>query len=412
MCYVTAVCGPIGWSFVSAFTLLALSIACPARMRFTFFRERKIVLFKPDVPQETQIELVRSSGGRIVKMLPFINAAVAEFSRMDPQVEKLAAMPELEAIEDDGYAKLLLCWSSPLRPYPRGQVVPWGVIRVKAREAWERSRGAGVKVAVLDTGVDVRHPDLRESLKGWTTAIPGTWAGTDPNGHGTHVAGIIAARDNEFGVVGVAPEAEIYSVKVFDKWGRGRISNIVEGLAWCVENDMNVVNMSFGTSQDSQAMKIAIGKSLATGAILVAAAGNEGNPNSVLYPARYEGVLAVSATDERDGLAPFSSYGPEVKLAAPGVEIYSTYKNRTYKKLSGTSMAAPHVSGTAALVLGLNPKQTAEDVRRLLLASAERLKGLTPDQQGAGLVNAGGAVKSPPLRPPGRVKQEDVGPTV
>lgn len=410
MCYVTAVCVPTGWSFVGALMLLALSIARPAGMRFTFFRERKIVLFKPDVPQETQIELVRSSGGRIIKMLPFINAAVAEFSRMDPQVEKLASMPELESIEDDGYAKLLLCWSSPLQPYPRRQIVPWGVARVKATEAWERSRGAGVKVAVLDTGVDVRHPDLRESLKGWTTAIPGTWAGTDPNGHGTHVAGIIAARDNEFGVVGVAPEAEMYSVKVFDRWGRGRISDIVEGLAWCVENRMNVVNMSFGTSQDSQAMKIAIGKALATGAILVAAAGNEGKPNSVLYPARYEGVLAVSATDERDGLAPFSSYGPEVKLAAPGVEVYSTYKNGTYKKLSGTSMAAPHVSGTAALVLGLNPKQTAEDVRRLLLASAERLKGLTPDQQGAGLVNAAGAVTSPPLRPPGRVKQEDGGP--
>jgi len=248
---------------------------------------------------------------------------------------------------------------------PSPQELPWGVDHIDAEYAWATATGAGVKVGVLDTGIDKDHPDLDGNIKGGTNYVgkgrrvnPGAW--DDDNGHGTHVAGIIAAENNDIGVVGVAPEASLYGVKVLDRNGSGWLSDVIAGLDWCVANNMDVVNMSLGTDSDIQAFGDACNAASTAGLLLVAAAGNDGD--AVDYPAAYDSVIAVAATDSLDARPYWSSFGPEVAIAAPGVGIYSTYKGGGYDTLSGTSMAAPHVTGTLALNLGADIYGTADDL--------------------------------------------------
>ena len=179
----------------------------------------------------------------------------------------------------------------------------------------------------------------------------------DDNGHGSHVAGTVGAvdqadGDNEIGVIGVAPSANLYGIKVLNRSGRGYTSDIIEGMDWAVGNGMDVINMSLGTSSFVQAYADATDRVLRAGVIMVCSAGNSGPAdNTVGYPAAFEGVIAVAATDSSDVVASFSSRGPEVDVAAPGVSIYSTSKSGGYATMSGTSMAAPHVTGTVALML-------------------------------------------------------------
>ncbi|MEA1905705.1 MAG: S8 family serine peptidase, partial [Euryarchaeota archaeon] len=212
--------------------------------------------------------------------------------------------------------------------------------------------GTGVKVAVLDTGIDYTHEDLDSNYKGGYDFV---FSDSDPfddsyNSHGTHVAGIIAAERNGVGVVGVAPNASIYAVKVLDGSGYGLASWVIAGIEWAVENDMDVVVMSSGTEEDSQPLQDACRNAHDSGVILVAAAGNTYGGN-VTYPARHDSVIAVTATNLNGSPASFSPVGPEIEFAAPGVNILSTTRGDCYGYLSGTSQAAPHVAGTAALII-------------------------------------------------------------
>jgi len=220
--------------------------------------------------------------------------------------------------------------------------------------------GAGVKVAVVDTGIDCGHPDLAPNcVYGANFAAKGNKLAFDDHGHGTHVAGIIAARDNGFGVIGVAPEAKLYAVKVLDENGSGAWSAVASGIVWAVKNGMNVINMSLGGSSSSQAVADAVQAASEAGILVVSAAGNSGCCDTVLYPAKLPGSMAVAAVDANDERASFSSTGPEVDVAAPGVDILSTVPTGTcklcdpsgYRSLSGTSMATPHVSGAGALLM-------------------------------------------------------------
>ncbi|MCK4268575.1 MAG: S8 family serine peptidase, partial [Actinomycetia bacterium] len=163
-----------------------------------------------------------------------------------------------------------------------------------------------------------------------------------------HVAGIIAARDNNIGTVGVAPEATIIAVKVLDRRGSGSWSGVIAGLNWAIANDVDVVNMSL-SGPYNQDVATAITLADQAGIVIVAAAGNSGG--AIQYPAAFAETIAVSATDQNDNIAYFSSRGNNLSLAAPGVNIRSTFKNDGYKTYSGTSMAAPHVAGAAALML-------------------------------------------------------------
>jgi serine protease len=203
------------------------------------------------------------------------------------------------------------------------ELVPWGVggddqtAGVRATQAG--ADGEGVSVGVLDTGVGP-HPDLE--VAGGYNFVANTEEYADDVGHGTHVAGTIAASQNGIGLVGIAPKVQLYALKVLNERGTGRTSNIIAGLQWAIDHHLQVLNMSFGSSQSSQAEQRAIQAAAHAGIVMVAASGNEGT--SVSYPAAYPEVIAVGAVDRRGVLAPFSNRGPRLGFVAPGVNILST----------------------------------------------------------------------------------------
>ncbi|MDX6769016.1 MAG: S8 family peptidase [Elusimicrobiota bacterium] len=268
----------------------------------------------------------------------------------------------------------------------------WGVQRLRAPAAWQNTMGRGVRVAIIDTGIDTSHPDLVGQVDGGYSAITKSEAPTayqDDNGHGTHVAGTVAAKRNDQGVVGVAPEARLYAVKVLDADGSGNLSDVIDGIVWAATNDMQVANMSLGAPFGSETMRRALRFATGRGTIVVAAAGNSGG--SVGYPGAYPEAIAVSAADAEDKLAAFSSRGPEVDFIAPGVDVVSSKMGGGFASFSGTSMAAPHVAGVVALSVaqgwtGLNgPDGVLAQLRRASRPVAE----LTAEQQGAGMIDAG-----------------------
>src|SRR5664279_1380997 len=271
------------------------------------------------------------------------------------------------------------------------QSTPWGVEAIHAdpsSNAAGGSTGDGINVAVLDTGIDLDHPDLAANVEGEYMALAAAGryrkhrAPDDDNGHGTHVAGIIAAENNSEGVVGVAPDADLYAVKVLDQNGSGYFSDVIDGIYWAIgthdnsTDDIHVINMSLGANSGSYDLSAAVSAAEDAGILIVAAAGNDGE--AVDYPAAYPGVIAVAATNKKNVAPYWSSRGDgkgddEVELAAPGVDIYSTYKDGSYETLSGTSMASPHVAGSAALVWAANSGWDATDVRTALIVRAAGL---------------------------------------
>ncbi|WP_400163996.1 S8 family peptidase [Brevibacillus sp. TJ4] len=228
--------------------------------------------------------------------------------------------------------------------------IPWGVKYVGADRRWRKGMGAGVKIAVIDTGISRDHFDLRDQVKGGINLVKGGM-----NGHGTHVAGIIVAAMNQRGIIGVSPQAHIYDVRAFDEQGKSSLYTILRAINWSIANDMNIVNMSFGMPQYSEALARMVKKANDKGIVMVASAGNNGG--EVEYPARYNGVVGVSAIDQQGKLASFSSRGKGANAKAPGVDILSTWPGNQFRKLNGTSMAAPHVTGLMALRLGQRIKQ-------------------------------------------------------
>ena len=279
----------------------------------------------------------------------------------------------------------------------------WGVKRIGAGTVHDSGNlGTGIKVAVIDTGIDYSHPELTTNYKGGYDFVNGDTDPMDDNGHGTHVAGTIAALDNGSGVVGVAPRAELYALKILGADGSGSFDDVIAALQWAVEKGIQVTNNSYGSSSDpGTTVKNAFDNSYDAGVLHVSSAGNSGNPASrgdnVGYPANYSSVIAVAASDSNDRRASFSSTGPAVELIAPGVDILSTYLDGQYAYGSGTSMASPHVAGVAALVRAADSTLPNAQVRSILQQTAEDL-GLPWDHQGYGLVRADLAVKG--VEPP------------
>lgn len=345
--------------YILALGLLA-AIIFPAISKGEY-PKRKIVVFKEHfVNQAAQDEFIARAGGTKIKDLPLIHGKAVFLS--DKAAERaLRGHPEISRIEDDVVVEVLgnIKVAGTPKPQPT-EMLPWGIDRVDAELVWPGGNtGDGVKVGIIDTGIDTKHPDLVDNIKGGVSTVWYTTSFNDDNGHGTHVAGITAAVDNTIGVVGVAPKTWLYGIKVLDRTGSGYLSDVIEGIQWAIANGMQAVNMSLGTSADIQSFHDAVAASKNAGIVVVAAAGNSGG--AVNYPAAYPEAIAVSATDQNNVIASWSSRGPEVDLAAPGVSIYSTYKGSAYKTLSGTSMAAPHVTGSAALVLK-SPTDTAVDL--------------------------------------------------
>lgn len=274
---------------------------------------------------------------------------------------------------------------------PPAQSVPWGISRVRASEANAVTRGAGIKVCVVDTGIDKTHSDLAGNIVGGKNYVvsrgkidPNGW--NDDNGHGSHVAGTIAAIDNSVGVIGVAPQAKLYGVKVLDSRGSGFLSDVADGINACVTAGAQVINMSLGSNGDpnlSSAMKTAVLNAQSNGVVVVVAAGNEGQDISKTIPAGYPSVIAVAAIDSSGNYPSWSNFGlGDNDYTAPGVSILSTWKSGGYNTISGTSMASPHVAGVVALKLAAaGASLVAIDL------------GFPMAKQGLGLIDALGSVQ-------------------
>ncbi|MBS3802620.1 MAG: S8 family serine peptidase [Candidatus Thermoplasmatota archaeon] len=369
--------------------------------------------------------LVESFNGDIKREISLTNSITATIPVN--AMTGLSNHPSVDYVEVDQYVNFI-----------QAEELPWGIDRVDAEVVWGGSdgstvivsgavTGSDVNVAVLDTGIDYTHPDLVDNYVSGYDFANGDSDPLDDHYHGTHCCGVVGAVENTEGVVGIAPEVNLYAVKVLDSGGSGYISDIVAGINWSVNNGMDVISMSLGMSGSDSSLQNACDNAYASGVVVVAAAGNSGDGSSSTdeygYPAAYNSVIAVGATDSNDDIADFSNSGPYLELAAPGVNIYSTMPTyggtggppwarytQGYDSLDGTSMACPHVAGAAAMVIcaGVTDddgqKGIANEVRAILNNNAENIgldvnfvgNGLLDVEAAVGAAGGGGTTNSPP----------------
>ena len=385
--------------FVVGFSVLAMPLKADNSKMV-----RKIVVFQDDVDEAIQSNLLKHFVAADLGELKLINGRTVLLP--EKAVNALSKKAEIKRIDDDVEVFALGKPTNPgkkpkeEKPQP-DQTTPWGVDRIDADLVWETNTGQGVKVGIIDSGIDKDHLDLKDNIKGGINIINPKKSWDDDCGHGTHVAGTVAALNNNIGVVGVAPQAHLHAIKVLNRRGSGYISDVIKGLQWSIDNEMQVVNMSLGTSSNIQSYHDAIIAAYNNGITIVAAAGNDGETDGkIYYPAKYPETIAVSATNDNDGLAYFSSYGEEIDLAAPGRNVNSTWNDGYYHFGNGTSMATPHVVGVAALVIASGVDDTNEngrindEVREILQNTAEDLGNQGKNIYfGSGLVDAENAVK-------------------
>ena len=265
----------------------------------------------------------------------------------------------------------------------------WGPERIKCPDSWDFETGSkSVKIAIIDTGIDYNHEDLSNCVFGGYDFVNDDNDPMDDNGHGTHCAGIAAAViDNEIGIAGVA-QVSLMAVKVLDEYGSGHYSEVADGIVYAVDNDVDIISMSLGSSISSSVIEDACNYAWDSGVILVAASGNDYS-NQVSYPARYDTVIAVGSIDQDDERSSFSNYGDELELVAPGEVIISSIPGNNYEFYGGTSMACPHVAGVAALAISRHPNFTNQEIRELLKDTADDLGSIGWDEKyGYGRVDA------------------------
>ena len=367
----------LGLAFALTFSNLGSALAQPNNTMV------QVLIGFTQSPTAAKEGAIKESGGIIKHRYHHIPVIVGQVP--EKALPLLQDLRWVDYVELDGQVKAI------------AQNLPWGVDRIDADVVHPYNQGNGVDVAIIDTGIDLDHEDL--NVAGDVTFVSRTVSGDDDNGHGTHCAGTVAALNNDIGVIGVAPQVELYAVKVLDRSGRGWLSDVIKGIEWAVEHNIDVINMSLGSSRHSYSLEQACKKAYEAGVLLVAATGNSGQrwstSDSVIYPAKYESVIAVGATDTSDRRASWSSTGPAVELAAPGVNIYSTYYNNSYTRMSGTSMASPHVAGVAALIIasGITDDngngKISDEVRLRLQQTADDLGNPGRDREyGYGLVDA------------------------
>lgn len=249
----------------------------------------------------------------------------------------------------------------------------WNLPAIRTEIGWNISGGDEVTIAVIDTGVDPAHVDLQSNMTTGYNVYTDSNHAADDVGHGTHVAGIIAAHMNNYeGIAGVAPNSKIMPVKVLDSSGAGSTYAVAEGIIWAVDHGAKVINLSLGNYAQAEFLHDAIRYAYDNDVVLIAATGND-NTETPGYPAAYEEVLAVGATDYYGQIAPFSNYGSYVDVTAPGVSIASTYPGSQYTAMSGTSMASPHVAALAGMIRSVNPMLSNEEVMGLIRSTATDL---------------------------------------
>ncbi|MFB1082178.1 S8 family serine peptidase [Jeotgalibacillus sp. JSM ZJ347] len=302
-------------------------------------------------------EVIEDTGGVVTEHFTALDIVSASLTNQ--QVKAL--QQEVDFIEPDLTVRL------------DSQQTGYGLPMILSRRIWHEAypkagiTGKGIRIGVIDSGIASDHPDL--SVAGGVSFVHDTDSFEDDNGHGTHVAGIIGALDNELGIRGVAPEAELFAIKVFRSNGLGQISSVISALDWAIEHELDIVNLSLSTPTDSSALRLAVEKADRAGIIMITSAGNTG-ADSPRYPSAYPQTIAVGAIGSDLLAADFSTTGGAVDLVAPGVSIHSTYLSHSYIHMSGTSMAAPHVTGVAALFKQLDPDASPTVIREQLFDQA------------------------------------------
>ncbi|MBM3270922.1 MAG: S8 family serine peptidase [Candidatus Sericytochromatia bacterium] len=310
------------------------------------------------------------------------------------EVDRLQADPDVEYAEPDWPMTAFL---TPDDPQASGQ---WAIGKLQLPAAWDVTRGTrDIKVAIVDSGIDARHPDLAGQVVGGRDFANNDGDPHDDQGHGTHVAGIVAAlTDNGVGVAGTAGGASLLAVKVLGANGEGYTSAIAEGVQYAVAQGAKVVNMSLGAPQRSTTLDAAIAAAINAGVVVVAAAGNDGTttPN---YPGASPGVVAVGSSDSGDNRSTFSNHGAWVHVAAPGSAILSTFPGSRYQTMNGTSMAAPYVAGVAALVRSAHPDWSVAQVKAALTTTGDPVRGFESNPR-LRRVNALSALNADPAAAP------------
>lgn len=331
------------------------TVALPTSEKAVFIPNEYIVTFTEGTTNEEIQNLISKYGAEVIdgnsdSLTYTLNLEESQFKQMKDDVN-------VEIIEQN--VTFAANKYSQMEQYSHAQT--------KVQNAWAQNyKGKGIKIAVLDTGISA-HSDLK--IAGGVSKVDYTTSYADDNGHGTHVAGIIGSLDDGQGTTGVASEASIYSVKVLQKSGKGNLSDIIAGVDWAIENNMDIINISLGTITNSQSLKKRVDEAEAKGIIVVAAAGNTGD-TTLNYPAVYDNVVSVGATDQNNNIASFSTRGDTINVVAPGDKVVSTYLNGIYANGSGTSQAAPYVAGMIALYEQAYPDKSAKEIVDMLYTNS------------------------------------------
>lgn len=339
--------------------------------------DRVIVRFQPGTTPAAKSRALLRAGATKGLDLDNVNAVAADLPGAAGRAA-LAADPSVAAIEDD--AEVRAC----------AETIPWGASFVWGPSA-PGSGSPSVKVAILDTGIDLDHPDLSPNVHAGPTYVNGTFTPDDDNGHGSHVAGTVgAAGGNGIGSHGVAPGVELWAVKVLNRKGSGSLSGVIAALGWAGSNGMDAANLSLTASGDGNAMttlRQAVINARGQGVVVCCAAGNSNRNANLEIPGGYAESYTVGAVDSSLKSASFSNFGAKVDLAGPGVSIYSTYKNGTYKTLNGTSMATPHVTAVVAEYVGDHPGSTPDQTEAVLTLEAKQHRYSGTKDLGDGVVH-------------------------
>lgn len=317
-------------------------------------KESYIVLFEHVIDKQ----LIKESGATIVNQLR--NSPIVTIDADEETVQELRKSSSIRTIEVDKKLELA------------AQRVSWGFVPSKIQTAWNTGySGKGVKIAIIDSGIGP-HDDLKVTKSVSFIATDETHV--DRNGHGTHVAGIIGALDNNIGVKGIAPDAELYALKVFDEDGIGYTSDVIRAIDWSIEHNIDIINLSLASKVGSAAYEQIVNRAYEEGSLLVAAAGNDTGTNpsvdTVEYPAKYSSAIAVASVNHNNEKGFYSSIGPAVEIAAPGERIYSTYLGNTYVMQSGTSLATAFISGQLALMKEAYPSLSNAQLRKKMIDDA------------------------------------------
>jgi thermitase len=337
--------------------------------------ERLIVHFKTGTSQGSIGEVNEKFGGKVELSLSQIGAEVVKV----PRGEKAARLAfqnfnnDVSYVEIDGIARIV---DIPNDYYLNLQ---WALDKVQASQAWNITQGSrGIRIAILDTGIDLRHIDLSSKIVSSVNFTDSPTAAANGQSHATHVAGIAAAATNNgIGIAGLGRDCSIMNVKVLGDSGYGYYSWIAKGIIWAADNGADVINMSLGGSIASTTLESAVNYAWNKGAVVVAAAGNNGSITP-FYPAYYTNCIAVGATDNRDIMTSWSNHGSWVDVAAPGLSIYSSVPSNQFSYKSGTSMASPHVAGLVGLVFSIATDsngngRTNDEVRAAIESTCDNL---------------------------------------